>query len=325
MSDAGAAASATTPREGAQASGPLIFATGITKNFYDVDREIRVLQDLSLTVQPGELIAVVGQSGTGKSTLLHILGSLERPSSGKVLFEGQDLFALDERALAEFLNRKLGFVFQFHYLLADFSALENVMMPALIARLSDSEARQRAENVLDVVGLKDKLHRRPAELSGGEQQRVAVARAVVLGPKLVLADEPTGNLDPQTAEEVNQVFQRLNRDLNVTLVVATHNERLSRSMSRTLRLSDGKLHEEKRAGARTHRTNVSAWCPLKKSGAFPNATPAGKNLSVTPSRRYANLSRLFQFDRAASCLSNRHDCLLRGSDWLAWSPLRGGW
>ena len=225
----------------------LLRASDVRKEFYDAGREVVVLHGLNLEVSAGEQIAIIGQSGVGKSTLLYLLGSLERPTAGKVYFEDQDLFVMDERALAEFRNRKLGFVFQFHYLLADFSALENVMMPALIARLSDSEARQRAENVLDVVGLKDKLHRRPAELSGGEQQRVAVARAVVLGPKLVLADEPTGNLDPQTAEEVNQVFQRLNRDLNVTLVVATHNERLSRSMSRTLRLSDGKLHEEKRA------------------------------------------------------------------------------
>ena len=225
----------------------LLRASDVHKKFHDAEREVVVLHGLNLEVSAGEQIAIIGQSGVGKSTLLYLLGSLERPTAGKVYFEDQDLFVMDERALAEFRNRKLGFVFQFHYLLADFSALENVMMPALIARLSDSDARQRAEDVLDVVGLKDKLHRRPAELSGGEQQRVAVARAVVLGPKLVLADEPTGNLDPQTAEEVNQVFQRLNRDLNVTLVVATHNERLSRSMSRTLRLSDGKLHEEQRA------------------------------------------------------------------------------
>jgi lipoprotein-releasing system ATP-binding protein len=225
----------------------LLRASDVHKKFYDAGREVVVLHGLNLEVSAGEQIAIIGQSGVGKSTLLYLLGSLERPTAGKVYFEDQDLFVMDERALAEFRNRKLGFVFQFHYLLADFSALENVMMPALIARLSDSVAHRRAEDMLDVVGLKDKLHRRPAELSGGEQQRVAVARAVVLGPKLVLADEPTGNLDPQTAEEVNQVFQRLNRDLNVTLVVATHNERLSRSMSRTLRLSDGKLHEEKRA------------------------------------------------------------------------------
>ncbi len=244
MSDA--ALSTVSPRT-LRGGDPLIVATGISKSFHDADREIEVLRDLSLTVEAGELIAVVGQSGTGKSTLLNILGSLERPSAGTVRFEGQDLFALDERALADFRNRKLGFVFQFHYLLADFNALENVMMPALIARLSEREARERAERMLAMVGLGDKLHRRPAELSGGEQQRVAVARAVVQSPRLVLADEPTGNLDPHTADEVHELFHKLNRELDVTLIVATHNERLTRSMGRALRLKDGKLFDEPRA------------------------------------------------------------------------------
>jgi lipoprotein-releasing system ATP-binding protein len=244
MSDAGASVMAA--RTAAHAADPLIVATGITKSFHDVDREIEVLRDLSLTVQAGELIAVVGQSGTGKSTLLNILGSLERPSAGKVLFEGLDLFALDERGLADFRNRKLGFVFQFHYLLADFNALENVMMPALIGRVPEQEARERAERMLAMVGLADKLHRRPAELSGGEQQRVAVARAVVQNPRLVLADEPTGNLDPHTADEVHALFHKLNSELDVTLIVATHNERLTRSMGRALRLKDGKLFDEPR-------------------------------------------------------------------------------
>jgi lipoprotein-releasing system ATP-binding protein len=240
MSDAAAVAAPHA------ATGPLIVAAGISKSFHDVDREIHVLQNLSFTVQPGELIAIVGQSGTGKSTLLNILGSLERPSSGTVMFEGQDLFALDDRALADFRNRKLGFVFQFHYLLADFNALENVMMPALIGRAPEREARERAERVLAMVGLGDKLHRRPAELSGGEQQRVAVARAVVQNPRLVLADEPTGNLDPHTADEVHELFHKLNRELDVTLIVATHNERLTRSMGRALRLRDGRLFDEPR-------------------------------------------------------------------------------
>ncbi len=228
------------------AGGVLIEARGIVKTFHDAGREINVLRNLDLTVGAGEEIAIVGQSGVGKSTLLHVLGSLETPTAGKVLFEGQDLFALDPIALAEFRNRKLGFVFQFHYLLADFDALENTMMPALIARMPENEARKRAVDVLELVGLGDKLHRRPAELSGGEQQRVAVARAVVLHPRLVLADEPTGNLDPRTADEVHELFHMLNRDLGITLVVATHNERLMKQMSRSLRLQDGKLHEEAR-------------------------------------------------------------------------------
>lgn len=230
--------------DGASASRLLLRAEAVDKRFFDAGREISVLRGLNLEVEAGEEIAIVGQSGVGKSTLLHVLGSLEAPTAGRILFEGQDLFALDDRALAEFRNRKLGFVFQFHYLLADFSALENVMMPALIARLPEREASSRAEQTLELVGLKDKLHRRPTELSGGEQQRVAVARAVVLGPRLVLADEPTGNLDPHTADEVHSLFHRLNRELGVTFMVATHNERLSRSMGRTLRLRDGRLFDE---------------------------------------------------------------------------------
>ena len=222
----------------------LLRATAVDKKFIDAGREIWVLRGLNLEVTAGEEIAIVGQSGVGKSTLLHVLGSLEPPTAGSIYFEEQDLFAMDERRLAEFRNTRLGFIFQFHYLLADFSALENTMMPGLIARLPDRDARARATEVLQLVGLGDKMHRRPAELSGGEQQRVAVARAVVLRPRLVLADEPTGNLDPQTADEVHTLFHRLNRELGITLIVATHNDRLSRSMGRTLRLREGKLAEE---------------------------------------------------------------------------------
>jgi lipoprotein-releasing system ATP-binding protein len=236
----------------AQSSAPalsgadlLLRAEALDKSFFDAGREVRVLHGLEMEVKAGEEIAVVGQSGVGKSTLLHVLGSLETPTAGKVYFEGQDLFALGERALAEFRNRKLGFVFQFHYLLADFTALENVMMPGLIARMAEQDAARRAGEMLELVGLADKLHRRPAELSGGEQQRVAVARAVVLHPRLVLADEPTGNLDPQTADEVHQLFHLLNRQLGITLVIATHNERLTRSMGRALRLREGRLFEER--------------------------------------------------------------------------------
>ncbi len=221
----------------------LIEAQGLTKNFYDAGREIQVLRGLDFKAYPAERIAIVGQSGVGKSTLLHVLGSLERPTAGRVLFENQDLFALTPRQLAEFRNLKLGFVFQFHYLLADFSALENVMMPGLIARLPEVEARHKAEEMLTLVGLGNKLHRRPAELSGGEQQRVAVARAVALRPRLVLADEPTGNLDPKTAEEVHDLFERLS-ELGITFVVATHNERLARRMHRTMVLREGRLYEQ---------------------------------------------------------------------------------
>jgi lipoprotein-releasing system ATP-binding protein len=232
------------PGVGTAPGALLLRAENVDKQFYDADREISVLRGLSLDVTAGEEIAIIGQSGVGKSTLLHVLGSLETPTAGKIYFEEHDLFAMDERAMAEFRNRKLGFVFQFHYLLADFSAIENVMMPALIARLPDREAQRLAAEVLEMVGLGDKFHRRPAELSGGEQQRVAVARAVVLKPRLVLADEPTGNLDPQTADEIHALFHHLNRELGLTLVIATHNERLSRSMGRTLRLREGRLFDE---------------------------------------------------------------------------------
>jgi lipoprotein-releasing system ATP-binding protein len=200
----------------------LLKAEGLDKSFFDAGLEVRVLRALELEVRTGEEIAIVGQSGTGKSTLLHVLGSLETPTAGKVYFEGQDLFALGERALAEFRNLKLGFVFQFHYLLADFTALENVMMPALIARKTEQEAARRAAEVLELVGLADKLRRRPAELSGGEQQRVAVARAVVLHPRLVLADEPTGNLDQRHAGESLALIREVCREQAAALLLVIH-------------------------------------------------------------------------------------------------------
>ncbi len=245
MSERGGQTQATAPIPAPGGGELLLRAEALDKSFFDADREVRVLRGLEMEVRAGEEIAIVGQSGVGKSTLLHVLGSLETPTAGKVYFEGQDLFALSDRALADFRNLKLGFVFQFHYLLADFTALENVMMPGLIARMAEREAARRAGEMLELVGLADKLHRRPAELSGGEQQRVAVARAVVLHPRLVLADEPTGNLDPQTADEVHQLFHLLNRQLGITLVIATHNEPLTRSMGRALRLRDGRLFAER--------------------------------------------------------------------------------
>jgi lipoprotein-releasing system ATP-binding protein len=225
----------------------LIEARGLSKSFEDAGREVVVLRNLDFKVRAGEEVAIIGQSGTGKSTLLHILGSLERPTGGTVMFDGRDLFAMDEPTLAQFRNFNLGFVFQFHYLLADFNAVENVMMPALIARQPEADARKRAEEMLEMVGLSAKFHRRPAELSGGEQQRVAVARAVVLRPRMVLADEPTGNLDPETADGIHRLFHRLNADLGITLIIATHNEHLMRTAGRTMRLSGGRLEAETHA------------------------------------------------------------------------------
>ena len=225
----------------AGAASPLIHARSLSKSYNDGKR-IDVLVDLDLEVAPGEAVAIVGQSGVGKSTLLHVLGTLDHPTGGAVLFDGVDLFRLSEREQATFRNREIGFIFQFHHLLPDFSALENVMMPALIRGLGVSEAEPRARGVLERVGLGERLTHKPGELSGGEQQRVAVARAVALSPRAILADEPTGNLDPETGAEVHRLLIDLNRDQNITLIIVTHNDALSSLVDRTLRLHNGKLH-----------------------------------------------------------------------------------
>jgi lipoprotein-releasing system ATP-binding protein len=217
---------------------PLIEAIQLCKSYGNGAR-VEVLRDLSFEVETGEKVVIVGQSGVGKSTLLHLLGALDRPTSGTVRFEGVDLGELDERRLAGFRNRELGFVFQFHHLLSDFTALENAMMPCLIAGQGRPEAARRAESVLERVGLGHRLDHKPGQLSGGEQQRVALARAAVLSPRVLLADEPTGNLDAQTADEVHDLLLDLNRSEGVTLVIVTHNERLVSLADRTLRLTSG--------------------------------------------------------------------------------------
>ena len=208
---------------------------------YGAGNLVEVLRGLDLTIERGERVAIVGESGAGKSTLLHLLGALDAPTAGQVLFNDVDLGQLDDARLAELRNAELGFIFQFHHLLADFTALENVMMPALIRGLSRTEAERSALAVLERVGLAGRLTHRPGELSGGEQQRVAVARAVVLGPRAVLADEPTGNLDQHTGEGVAQLLIDLNREQGITLVVVTHSQRLASQMDRTLELRDGRL------------------------------------------------------------------------------------
>jgi lipoprotein-releasing system ATP-binding protein len=219
---------------------PLIEAVNLTK-VYGNRHRVEVLRDLSLSVGRGEKVVVVGQSGVGKSTLLHILGALDTPSDGKVLFDGTDLATLDERELASLRNREVGFVFQFHHLLPDFTALENVMMPALIRGMAREEAAKLATSMLEQVGLAQRLDHKPGELSGGEQQRVAVARAVVLSPRAVLADEPTGNLDPVMADEVHQLLIDLNARRGITLVIVTHNRELAALADRTLTLHEGRL------------------------------------------------------------------------------------
>jgi lipoprotein-releasing system ATP-binding protein len=202
---------------------------------------VEVLKGIDLTLEQGERIAIVGASGVGKTTLLHILGTLDHPTSGRVLFEEQDVFSLNEKALSLFRNRKIGFVFQFHHLLPEFTALENTLIPCLIQGLSRKEGISRAEAILEQVGLKERLPHKPGELSGGEQQRVAVARALVMEPKLLLADEPTGNLDTKTGDTVFDLLQEMNRANQVTLVVVTHNPNLAARMARQIHLVDGKI------------------------------------------------------------------------------------
>lgn len=220
----------------------LIRAEHLTKVYGDGNRHhVQVLQDLDLSVAAGEKVVIVGQSGVGKSTLLHVLGALDRPTSGQVWFGDHSLTTMNERDLAAFRNREIGFIFQFHHLLPDFTALENTMMPGLIRGLGWDEAHEGARAVLAQVGLAHRLDHKPGELSGGEQQRVAVARAVVLSPRAVLGDEPTGNLDPATADEVHQLLMELNRSGGITLIIVTHNDRLAALADRTLRLRDGRL------------------------------------------------------------------------------------
>jgi lipoprotein-releasing system ATP-binding protein len=218
----------------------LIQVQQLFKSFGNGAKKVDVLKGIDLTLSQGERMAIVGASGVGKTTLLHILGTLDRPTSGKVLYGGRDIFSLNEKELAFFRNREVGFVFQFHHLLPEFNAVENTMMPCLIQGLSKKEAALRAEAILTLVGLKERLSHKPGELSGGEQQRVAVARALVLEPKVLLADEPTGNLDTKTGESVFALLQDLNRIKGVTLVMVTHNPALAAQIPRQILLVDGK-------------------------------------------------------------------------------------
>ncbi len=219
----------------------LLEVRDLRKSYTRGSNRVEVLNGIDLVLESGTTTALVGASGAGKSTLLHLLGALDRPSEGKVLFRGEDIFRKSDRELATFRNQSIGFVFQFHHLLPEFSALENVMIPALIARIPRKDAIARAEELLDDVGLTHRLAHRPGELSGGEQQRVAIARALVMSPELLLADEPTGNLDMKTSDAIHALLDKLQLKRGLSLVVVTHNERLAAAMGRTVHLIDGRL------------------------------------------------------------------------------------
>lgn len=219
----------------------LVEAQEIEKSFYTPAGELRILKGVDLSIGAGEIVGIVGASGVGKSTFLHVLGTLDRPTSGKVLYDGKDIFSMDNGALALFRNRTIGFVFQFHHLLPEFTALENVMMPGLISFRDRAELKAHAESLLNELGVYERRDHRPGELSGGEQQRVAVARSLILNPRVVLADEPTGNLDTATGEELFQLLLRLNRERGITFVIVTHNESLSQRCHRVLTMVDGRL------------------------------------------------------------------------------------
>ena len=222
----------------------LIRVADLYKSYYDGLTELPVLKGADLEVKKAEIVAVVGASGVGKSTLLHLLGGLDRPSEGTIFYEGADIFALSDPELDRFRNEEIGFVFQFHYLLPEFTALENVAMPGLIARQQASVAHNRAKELLDYVGLGERLEHRPSELSGGERQRVAIARALVNQPRVVLADEPTGNLDQKTSEAVHDLLWTLNDQFNQTFIIVTHNQTLAQRADRLIQLVDGQVYEQ---------------------------------------------------------------------------------
>ncbi|MDQ3697682.1 MAG: ABC transporter ATP-binding protein [Gemmatimonadota bacterium] len=222
----------------------VIQARNLAKNYRGGDGGlVHVLESVDLDLRRGEMVAIVGASGSGKSTLLHILGALDQPTRGEVVLDGQSLTGMDDDALATVRNRKIGFVFQFHHLLREFSALENVMMPMRIGGRDERAARSRAEELLSRVGLSGRMSHRPGELSGGEQQRTAVARALALDPAVVLADEPSGNLDHTNAERLHELFAHLVRELEISMIVVTHNRALAARADRVLLLEDGRLRE----------------------------------------------------------------------------------
>ncbi len=221
----------------------LIEVEGLTKSFRTGQKTIDVLKGIDFQIPAGEMLAICGASGVGKSTFLHILGTLEDPTSGRVLYEGKDVFALNGDTLSDFRNRFMGFVFQFHHLLPEFTAAENVIMPSLIAGRLHAESMERGLAILADVGLADRADHKPGELSGGEQQRVAIARALCMNPKVVFADEPTGNLDTATGEAVYNLLIKLNRERGVAFIFVTHNEKLAAKSDRIIQMVDGRIFD----------------------------------------------------------------------------------
>jgi lipoprotein-releasing system ATP-binding protein len=222
-------------------SDTLISAVGLDKSYDSKTKAVEVLAGANLEVHSGEILGIVGASGSGKSTLLHILGGLDRPQAGDVLFKGQNIFAQGNNFLEQYRNRHIGFVFQLFNLLPDFTALENAMFPGLIANRDKKSVQEKAEELLALLGLKDRLHHKPGELSGGETQRVALARSLVNQPELLLADEPTGNMDARASEDFMDLARKLNEKTNQTFVIVTHSAKLARSLDRVLQLADGKV------------------------------------------------------------------------------------
>jgi lipoprotein-releasing system ATP-binding protein len=227
---------------------PLVIIEDLYKKFQHMGRTLEVLKGINLNVYPGEILSIVGPSGAGKSTLLHCIGTLDLPTSGRIRLAGEELTTMSSSRLAAVRNREIGFVFQFHHLLPEFNALENVMLPGLIQGRSKKEMRQRAHALLEEVGLAERATHRPGELSGGEQQRVAIARALALDPKLVLADEPTGNLDTGTSDAIHDLFFQIKEEHGTTIVVVTHNPGFAESMPRVVRMVDGcVVHDDVRS------------------------------------------------------------------------------
>lgn len=222
----------------------LLSCQNVSKFYQEGTQQTEVLKQVSFSMQPSELVAIVGSSGSGKSTLLHTLGGLDQPSSGEVFIKGQSLQQMTPNALAKLRNQYLGFVYQFHHLMADFTALENVMMPMLIGQQNKTEAQDRAEQILSAVGLQHRISHRPSALSGGERQRVAIARALVNNPALVLADEPTGNLDHKTTESIFELIQQLNQEKQIAFLLVTHDLNLAEKLNRRLIMQDGVLRKE---------------------------------------------------------------------------------